>query len=43
MKLVRILAPGHEVVARTARSPFPLVGQASNEQTTWMLRSLLEE
>jgi starvation-inducible DNA-binding protein len=55
--MVAILVEGHESVARTARSIFPLVDKANDEptadlltqrltvheQTSWMLRSLLED
>ena len=37
MEMVRILAQGHEAVARTARSLFPLVDQASDEPTADVL------
>jgi starvation-inducible DNA-binding protein len=57
MQMVAILVEGHESVARTARSIFPLADKANDEptadlltqrltvheQTSWMLRSLLEE
>ena len=57
MEMVKILVDGHEAVARTARSIFPLADAAGDEptadlltqrltvheQTSWMLRSLLEE
>lgn len=37
MEMVRILAQGHEAVARTARSLFPLVEKASDEPTADVL------
>ncbi len=37
LEMVRILAQGHEAVARTARSIFPLVDQASDEPTADVL------
>ena len=37
MEMVRILAEGHEAVARTARSLFPLVDKASDEPTADVL------
>jgi starvation-inducible DNA-binding protein len=37
LDMVRILAQGHEAVARTARSLLPLVDQASDEPTTDIL------
>ncbi len=37
MEMVRILAQGHEAVARTARSIFPLVEKASDEPTADVL------
>ncbi len=37
MEMVRILAEGHEAVARTARSLFPVVEQASDEPTADVL------
>ncbi|MFM2262177.1 MAG: hypothetical protein RI959_853 [Pseudomonadota bacterium] len=37
MEMVRILAQGHEAVARTARSMFPLVEKASDEPTADVL------
>ncbi|WP_101050035.1 Dps family protein [Macromonas nakdongensis] len=37
LEMVRILAQGHEAVARTARSLFPLVDQASDEPTADVL------
>ncbi|WP_180683045.1 Dps family protein [Tepidicella baoligensis] len=37
MEMVRILAQGHEAVARTARSLFPLVEKASDEPTADIL------
>ena len=37
MDMVRILAQGHEAVARTARSLFPLVDQANDEPTADVL------
>jgi starvation-inducible DNA-binding protein len=37
MEMVRILAEGHEAVARTARSLFPLVEKASDEPTADVL------
>jgi len=37
MAMVRILAEGHEAVARTARSLFPLVDKASDEPTADVL------
>jgi len=37
MDMVRILAQGHEAVARTARSLFPLVDKASDEPTADVL------
>ena len=37
LEMVRILAEGHEAVARTARSLFPLVDQASDEPTADVL------
>lgn len=37
MEMVRILAQGHEAVARTARSLLPLVGEASDEPTADLL------
>jgi starvation-inducible DNA-binding protein len=57
LEMVRMLMEGHEAVARTARSIFPLADKAGDEptadlltqrltvheQTSWMLRSLLEE
>jgi starvation-inducible DNA-binding protein len=35
--MVRILAEGHEAVARTARSLFPVVDKASDEPTADVL------
>lgn len=37
MEMVRLLAQGHEAVARTARSLFPLVDKASDEPTADVL------
>lgn len=37
MEMVRILAAGHEAVARTARSLLPVVDKASDEPTTDLL------
>lgn len=37
LEMVRILAEGHEAVARTARSLFPVVDNASDEPTTDVL------
>ncbi|HRK38162.1 MAG TPA: Dps family protein [Burkholderiaceae bacterium] len=37
LEMVRILAEGHEAVARTARSLFPLVDKASDEPTADVL------
>ena len=37
MEMVRILAEGHEAVARTARSLFPVVDKASDEPTADVL------
>ncbi|HEX5785052.1 MAG TPA: Dps family protein [Burkholderiaceae bacterium] len=37
LEMVRILAQGHEAVARTARSLFPLVDKASDEPTADVL------
>ena len=37
MEMVRILATGHEAVARTARSLLPVVDKASDEPTTDLL------
>ncbi len=37
MEMVRILAQGHEAVARTARGLFPLVDKASDEPTADVL------
>jgi starvation-inducible DNA-binding protein len=37
MEMVRILAQGHEAVARTARGMFPLVEKASDEPTADVL------
>ena len=37
LEMVRILAQGHEAVARTARSIFPLVEKASDEPTADVL------
>ncbi len=37
MEMVRILAQGHEAVARTARSLFPLVDKANDEPTADVL------
>jgi starvation-inducible DNA-binding protein len=37
LEMVRILAQGHEAVARTARSIFPLVDKASDEPTADVL------
>ena len=37
MEMIRILAQGHEAVARTARSLFPLVEKASDEPTADVL------
>jgi starvation-inducible DNA-binding protein len=37
MEMVRILAQGHEAVARTARGMFPLVDKASDEPTADVL------
>ncbi|MCC7517472.1 MAG: DNA starvation/stationary phase protection protein [Pseudomonadales bacterium] len=37
LEMVRILAQGHEAVARTARSLFPCVDQASDEPTADLL------
>jgi len=37
MEMVRILAQGHEAVARTARGIFPLVDKASDEPTADVL------
>lgn len=37
MEMVRILAEGHEAVARTARSLFPVVEKASDEPTADVL------
>ncbi len=37
MEMVRILAQGHEAVARTARAIFPLVEKASDEPTADLL------
>ena len=37
MDMVRVLAQGHEAVARTARSLFPLVDGASDEPTADIL------
>ena len=37
MEMVRILAEGHEAVARTARSLFPLVDKGSDEPTADVL------
>ena len=49
LEMVAVLVEGHEAVARTARSLFPLADAAHDEptadvheQTAWMLRSLLE-
>lgn len=37
MEMVRILAQGHEAVARTARSMFPVIEKASDEPTADLL------
>ena len=41
MEMVRILVDGHEAVARTARSLFPLVDRASDEPTADLLTQRL--
>ena len=41
MEMVRILAEGHEAVARTARSIFPLADQASDQPTADLLTQRL--
>jgi starvation-inducible DNA-binding protein len=41
MEMVKILVDGHESVARTARSIFPLVEQASDEPTADLLTQRL--
>ncbi len=41
MEMVRILVEGHEAVARTARSIFPLADQASDEPTADLLTQRL--
>lgn len=42
MEMVRILVEGHEAVARTARSIFPLAGAASDEPTADLLTQRLD-
>ena len=42
MEMVRILAQGHEAVARTARSLFPLVEKASDEPTADLLTQRMQ-
>ena len=41
LEMVRILAQGHEAVARTARKLFPVVDQASDEPTADLLTQRL--
>ncbi len=41
LEMVRILVEGHEAVARTARSIFPLAGKASDEPTSDLLTQRL--
>ena len=41
LEMVRILVDGHEAVARTARSVFPLADQASDEPTADLLTQRL--
>ena len=41
LEMVRILVDGHEAVARTARSLFPLVAQASDEPSADLLTQRL--
>ena len=41
LEMVRILVEGHEAVARTARSIFPLAGNASDEPTSDLLTQRL--
>jgi starvation-inducible DNA-binding protein len=41
LEMVRILVEGHEAVARTARSVFPLADQASDEPTADLLTQRL--
>ena len=42
LEMVRILVEGHEAVARTARSLFPVVGAASDEPTAELLTQRLD-
>jgi starvation-inducible DNA-binding protein len=42
LEMVRILVEGHEAVARTARSLFPVVGAASDEPTADLLTQRLD-
>jgi starvation-inducible DNA-binding protein len=41
MEMVRILVDGHEAVARTARSVFPLADKAADEPTADLLTQRL--
>ena len=42
MEMVRILVAGHEAVARTARSVFPIAEKASDQPTADLLTQRLD-